>query len=133
MANTSSVASTITDLMRHYLYPDQPAKQGETAEQTRGLHQLVRDKLNSHPESAATLQNFEQNPDQHAEVMKNTLNQHLSNDPSFMDQAVSKLQGILAGAGREGSQGGESFADKARGTISGLFGEKKDQGGQKAA
>ncbi|MHB9129633.1 MAG: hypothetical protein ACYDBB_00905 [Armatimonadota bacterium] len=125
--DTSSVASMITQVLRTYLTNSSQlsslagGQQGGMVEKARGLFDLVKNKLGGQPESARTLQAFEQAPDQHAGEMQNTLTQHLSSDPGFMSQATDYLQQIQPGAA------GGSMTEKAGGMISGLFGGKKEE------
>lgn len=135
----SSIASMITTVLQQHLAQ---RSQGSGQSMTQGLFTLVKNKLSGQPDSATTMQNFEQNPQQHAGDMQNALTQHLSKDPGFLSQATSHLHQISPGgigsagegAGEgEGGTGKESLTEKAGGILSDLLGGKKEDRGDKAA
>ena len=135
----SSLASMITEVLQRYLLnkPQSSAaasgQQGGMAEQAQGLWALVKTKLGGQPESAQTLQAFEQAPAQQAGALQGVLAQQLSRDPGFLAQATEHVQRLMPGAGERGGAAADSLVDKAKGAISDLFGGKKDEPGEKAA
>jgi len=122
------MASMITQVLQQYLTKNPqsaaPAMgQGQQPDKVQELYALVKSKLSGQPESAGTLQAFEQAPEQHANALQGVLTQHLSNDPGFLAQVADHLKKFMPGAE------GESLLDKAKGEITDLFGGK----GEKAA
>ena len=124
----SSMASKMTDMLKQYLAQHSQAyapsaEQGQQPDKLQELYALVKNKLSGQPESATTLQAFEQAPEQHADALQGALAQHLSNDPGFLAQVADHLKKFMPGAADE------SLLDKAKGEITDLFGGK----GEKAA
>jgi hypothetical protein len=102
----------------------------------QALYALVKNQLGGHPESAKTLQAFEQAPEQHAGALQGALTQHLAGNPGFLAQVTDHLQQIMPGAaGAEGAgdMAKGSLVEKAEGVIADLFGGKKEEPGEKAA